>query len=312
MTNSPFDLSIVIPVKDEELNIHMVASSIESAFEGAGIKIELIFVDDGSTDSTWNQVKLKIHEPPLAMVVKGIRLAGNFGHMAAIEAGLRHCSGEYIATMDGDLQHPPSVLRKMWDILESNDLVVAVKNTRTENLPKRILINVFYRFIRQISGLRFEPNTGEFRLMSRKLLDELLAIPDINQVFRFSIARLGVSALYVEFDTPDRVYGKSKYKLRNLAQLATASVVTASVRPLRMVGWLSLFCLAFAGFEIVFSIFSFFNSTRVPGWTSLMIFLSVMFGALFASLSIIGIYLGVVVEQLKRYPRYRISEDQEE
>jgi len=311
MTHSSFDLSIVIPVKDEELNVPVVVSSIESAFQGLGIKIEVVFIDDGSTDSTWSQIKSKIMEPHSAIVIKGVRLAGNFGHMAAIEAGLRHCSGDYVATMDGDLQHPPSVLRRMWDILESNDLVVAVKSTRTESYPKRILIGWFYRLIRQISGLRFEPNTGEFRLMSRKLLEELLALPDRNQVFRFSIARLGVSALYVEFDTPKRIHGRSKYRLRNLLQLATASIVTASVRPLRMVGWLSLFCLAFASFEIVFSIFSFFNSTPIPGWTSLMIFMSVMFAALFASLSIMGIYLGVVVEQLKQYPRYRIDENLE-
>jgi dolichol-phosphate mannosyltransferase len=311
MENPRFDLSIVIPVKDEELNILAVISSIGSAFQGLEIKIEVVFVDDGSTDSTWSQIKSKIDEPFPTMVVTGVRLAGNFGHMAAIEAGLRHCSGDYIATMDGDLQHPPSVLRRMWDILGSNDLVVAVKSTRTESYPKRILIGLFYRLIRQISGLRFEPNTGEFRLMSRKLLEELLAIPDRNQVFRFSIARLGVSALYVEFDPPKRVHGRSKYALSNLMQLATASIVTASVRPLRMVGWLSLFCLVFASFQIIFSVFSFFNSTPTPGWASLMIFMSVMFAALFASLSIIGIYLGVVVEHLKQYPRYRIDKNLE-
>jgi len=312
MSSTLFDLSIVIPVKDEELNIAIVSEAIERVFESTGIRIELIFVDDGSIDATWSQIKSKIHSPSSTLTVKGIKLAGNFGHLAAIEAGLRHCSGGYIATMDGDLQHPPSVLRKMWDILGSNDLVVAVKSTRTENLVKRILIKTFYRLIRKISGLRFEPNTGEFRLMSRKLLDELLAIPDINQVFRFSIARLGVSALYIEFETPDRMHGKSKYRFGNLLQLATASIVTASVRPLRLVGWLSLFCLVFAVFEIVFSLFSFFSSNPIPGWTSLMIFMSVMFAALFASLAIMGIYLGVVVEQLKRYPRYRISENQDE
>ena len=312
MTSRLFDLSIVIPVKDEELNIAIVFEALERVFESTGIRIELIFVDDGSIDATWTQIKSKVHVPSSTLTVKGIKLASNFGHLAAIEAGLRHCSGDYIATMDGDLQHPPLVLRKMWDALGSNDLVVAVKSTRTENLAKRILIKSFYRLIRKISGLRFEPNTGEFRLMSRKLLDELLAIPDINQVFRFSIARLGISAHYIEFDTPDRLHGKSKYRFANLMQLATASIVTASVRPLRLVGWLSLFCLVFAVFEIVFSLFSYLSSNPIPGWTSLMIFTSVMFAALFASLAIMGIYLGVVVEQLKRYPRYRISEKQEE
>jgi len=311
MTHLPFDLSIVIPVKDEELNIQAVTLAIESAFQDLDVKVEVVFVDDGSTDSTWSQIKLRMNESYSNLFVKGVRLAGNFGHMAAIEAGLRHCSGDYIATMDGDLQHPPSVLRQMWDILESNDLVVAVKSKRTEGYVKRVLIGLFYRLIGQISGLRFQPNTGEFRLMSRRLLDELLSIPDRNQVFRFSIARLGVSALYVEFDTPSRIHGKSKYRLGHLIQLATASIVTASVRPLRMVGWLSLFCLMFASFQIFFSIFSFFNSAPIPGWTSLMIFMSIMFAGLFASLSIIGMYLGVVVEQLKQYPRYRIRENLE-
>lgn len=311
MSRLHFDLSIVIPVKDEELNILLVTSSIEAAFKDIGIVIEIVFVDDGSTDSSWSQIRSRIDESNSALIVKGVRLAGNFGHLAAIEAGLRHCSGDFIATMDGDLQHPPSVLRKMWDVLESNDLVVAVKGTRTESFPKRMLIGLFYRLIGQISGLRFHPNTGEFRLMSRRLLEELLAIPDRNQVFRFSIARLGVSALYVEFDTPDRIHGRSKYRLGNLIELATASIVTASVRPLRMVGWLSLICFVFASFQILFSILSFFNSNPIPGWTSLMIFMSIMFAGLFASLSIIGIYLGVVVEQLKQYPRYRIQESRE-
>ncbi|MCX6494669.1 MAG: glycosyltransferase family 2 protein [Actinobacteria bacterium] len=300
-------LSIVSPVFNEEDVISVFMQALRSLMENSGIEFEVILVDDGSTDLTasairsfgWSRVRL-------------LRLVKNSGHMAALDAGIRASRGDFVVTLDADLQHPPELILPMLNLAQSDglDVVYAVRKTRGEDsFFKRNSAKIYYRMMKTLSKTEVTPSAADFRLISRKVVSVIRELPIGRQVFRILIPSLGFRSGRIEFTAQPRAAGSSKYTLRKMVSLWSASVLSSSTMPLTLatrIGFV-ISSLSLVGFGYV--LFSFLSGRTVEGWASLLSTTLLLFGVQFTILGIVGNYLGVVVEAVRRVPPYILRDE---
>ncbi len=296
-------ISIIIPVYNEDENIPLVCKELALHFKDS---FEVIFVDDGSTDKTLlyieEQAKRSSH-------IKCISLSRNFGHQNALMAGMQHASGDFIVIMDGDLQHPPSLIPALLQKLgEGFDLVqTRRKTTQNIGLFKKTLAGIFYQFINFISETRIEPNVADFKAFNRKVLESILQFKERELFLRGIFSWIGFKTITIDFDAPARIHGKTKYSFTRMLKLALKGTTSFSFKPLRLAllfgSIVSLAAFAFA----IFAMVSYFQGKTVPGWASMIIAIMFLGGTQLLAIGLLGEYIASLFLETKQRPLYLIN-----
>jgi polyisoprenyl-phosphate glycosyltransferase len=303
------ELSIVIPVYNEEEVLPLLAQRLRPVADGLDTAYEVLAVDDGSSDAT-PVVLQRLHRdwPQLRIV----RLRANAGHQAAISAGLAASRGHYVVTLDADLQDPPEVITEMLGAArtQSADVVYGVRSDRaTDSAFKRLSARAFYRLIRTLSGTHAQVDAGDYRLMSRATVDAVNALPEHHRVLRFVVPALGFPSASVTYRRDERAAGKSKYPLAKMIRLSLDSVTGFSTAPLRAATWLGLLGGLAAVGLLVFALVSMALGHTLPGWTSTVVAVAGVGAVQLLCLGILGEYVGRMYAHMQARPTYFVAYD---
>jgi len=305
-------LSIVIPVYNEEAVLDRLFAELDrvraGALQSAG-PLEIILVDDGSKDASWNMIDRQCGRDPAYV---GVKLSRNFGHQLALAAGLEAARGELIVSMDADMQDPPEVIA---DLIEAHrqgyDVVYATRAARgKETWVKRITAHFFYMTMSRLSGVKVPRNTGDFRLMSRRALTELSKLRESHRFLRGLVPWIGFPQTQIIYDRADRAAGETHYPMHKMVRLAMDGIASMSQAPLKLAYIISLGLFGvFVGYiAYVIATHFFLGKELVPGWTSLMSAITIFGTIQLLMLGVFGEYLGRVYEQVKNRPLYIVQE----
>ncbi len=300
-------LSVVVPVFNEEDTLRELHGRLSGALPPVEVW-EIILVDDGSADGSWPLMReLSAVDPRLRLV----RLSRNFGHQAAITAGLEAARGEAVVVIDADLQDPPELIPELvarWR--DGYDVVYAVRAERTGENPVRLLaISLFYKLFRRIAGGDIPANVGDFRLVSRRVVDALMAMPERARFLRGMTSWVGFKQTGVEYRRDPRYAGSSKYPPRKLVRLALDGIVSFSTIPIKLVAWLGFALVVFCLVVLSWTLYTrFFTNSAPQGWTSLLVVVLLLGGVQLLSLGIIGQYVARIFDEVKQRPLYLVAE----
>jgi polyisoprenyl-phosphate glycosyltransferase len=302
-------LSVVLPVRDEAPVIPDLIPRLTGALEGLDETWEVILVDDGSRDSTWAQLKDAADRDER---LRAIRFSRNFGHQIALSAGLHLASGDAVVTMDSDLQHPPELIRSLLaKAAEGYDVVYAVRSTSdSASWFKRNSARFFYWLLGRLTALDLPQAGGDFRYMSRRVVDALLAMPERHRFLRGMTRWVGYEQATVEYERELRLAGASKYTLRKMLAFGWDAIISFSTLPLRIASMLG-FAISFLGLVYLTYVIAvrLFTDEAVAGWTSVVAAVLILGGVQLLCLGIIGQYLGRMYDEVKARPLFLISED---
>ena len=296
------DLSIIVPVYNEEFGIVEFANQLKADLDMLQIKYEVIFVNDGSTDATQEKIdSIKWDE------LKSFEFQVNAGHMKALEAGFEKSSGKLIITMDSDLQHPPKYIRHFIEKQkETNaDVVYGIRDSRKEDsLFKRMTAKFYYSLMRKLSGINIRTNAADFRLITKSVRDVLVDLQEENKVFRLLIPSLGYKEAEVLFQAEKRMFGSSKYGIKDMGLLALSSVLSFSIKPLRWAIWIGLWAVVLSLVWISYVIVAQFEGWVIQGWSSLIAAVILFAGVQLLLLGIVGQYIGQIYVSQQKRPKY--------
>ena len=295
-------LSVVFPVCNEAENLEVLLERVGSILERLGT-YELVFVDDGSIDASAGIIAAAAERDSR---VRLIRLSRNFGHQAALTAGIDHARGRAVALMDADLQDPPEVLPQLvarW--MDGFDVVYAVRRQRKEGLLKRAAYRGFYRLLGRVASSPIALDAGDFCLMDRRVVDALRALPETQRFLRGLRGWVGFSQTGVPYDRPARHAGTAKYSWRSLTRLAIDGLVSFSSVPLRLATYLGLVTAAAAVIYLGVAIYARVVDGSPPeGWTSIVLVQLVLGSVQLLVMAILGTYIARVFDEVKRRPTY--------
>ena len=300
-------LSVVAPCYNEQEVLPEFLRRIGAVLDKAGGVAEVVLVDDGSRDRTWDVMTAAAAADPRIVAV---RLMRNHGHQLALTAGLSVCRGERILIIDADLQDPPELLPDMMALMDQGaDVVYGQRRQRDgESLFKRATAAGFYRLINRLTDVDIPADAGDFRLVTRRVLDLLLAMPERHRFIRGMVAWIGGRQVPLIYDRHARVAGESKYPLSKMIRFAADAITAFSVVPLMAsmtIGWV----MAAVGFGFfIYSMIGWLMHANLPGWTSIMAALGLLSGMQFLMLGIIGAYLGRLYDQSKGRPLFMIRD----
>jgi polyisoprenyl-phosphate glycosyltransferase len=284
--------SLVIPVHDEQDSLRELHRRLEEVFPQLDGEVEVIFVDDGSTDMSY-PLMLELHSRDPR--VKIIHLARNFGHQLAITAGIELARGDAVVVMDGDLQHPPELLPELaarWR--EGYDVVYGVMTERPEGWVKRNTARVYYRLLRKLTTVEIPAAAGDFRLADRRVIDAFRAMPERNRFVRGMFAWLGHRQIAVPYAVPERFAGSSKYTLPRMMRLALDLGFVVSA-------------VAFL-FGIATLITKLAGAFLVPGWLTIVLVTSFIGGIQLIVIGVVGEYVGRIYDEVKARPLYLVRD----
>lgn len=305
-------VSIVVPIYNEEAvlpEFFDALSKVCAKLTGASTRVEVVLVNDGSSDRSWELICNQCSSDPDYV---GVNLSRNFGHQLALAAGLESARGEVVVSMDADLQDPPEIIPRLLDAhRQGYDIVYATRADRgAEAWSKRMTAAAFYWLFEKISGVAMPRNTGDFRLMSRRALAELAKLRETHRFIRGLVPWLGFPQTQVIYDRGDRAAGSTHYSLGKMILLAFDGITSMSRAPLRLAYVLSLILFSVFASYMVYVLYCHFvlGNPLVPGWTSVMSAISI-FGIIQLLLfGIIGEYIGRIYEQVKQRPLYIIKD----
>ena len=302
-------ISIVVPMYYEE----EVAKECYSRLKGILEKIEnynyeIIFINDGSKDKTL-PILMEIAEKDKN--VKVISFARNFGHQCAVTAGLQYVTGDAIVIIDADLQDPPELIPEMLKLWEDgNDVIYGKRKSREgESKFKLLTAKMFYKTLNALSDVEIPKDTGDFRLVDRKVVDVINSLPEHNKFLRGLFSWVGFKQTPFEYERKERFAGKTKYPLKKMLKLAQDGIFSFSTKPLRIVGTMGIISIAISIIILIYAILSYiFNwNNLTAGWTSLMVTMTFLSGMILISLWMIGEYIGRIYDETKRRPQYIIE-----
>lgn len=304
MQNNHF-LSIILPAYNEQDNISYSFSEINKTLSSASIPFEMIFVDDGSDDLTYQRIQALSSENSQ---VKGICFSRNFGKEAAIFAGLEASTGECCLIMDCDLQHPVELIPKMYRLWQDGyEVIEGVKASRgKESFLHTLCANSFYHIISKASGIDMS-KASDFKLLDRKAVDALLAMPERAPFFRALSSWIGFKTVSIPFHVKERENGTSKWSVWKLVKYAIRNITSFSGAPLQFVtflGWVMFLCSIGLGIQ---SLYRYFSGTALEGFTTVILLQLLIGSVLMISLGIIGHYISRIYDEIKARPRYLIS-----
>ncbi len=301
-------LSLVLPVFNEEPVIPELLKRLAEFLKEVGVTWEVVFVNDGSRDRSFEMLKEACASEPR---FKLISFARNFGHQFAITAGVDYAEGEAVVVMDADLQDPPSVVSDMlkkWR--EGFDVVYGVRAKREdEGIFKRLTAAMFYRLLRAMVGVSIPVDTGDFRLMSRRVVLTLRSLREANRFVRGMVAWIGFKQTEVRYIRKGRFAGETHYPLSKMIRFALDGITSFSTLPLR----LSVLCGVLSGLVGIltasWAVYGwFFTKNMVQGWTTMMIVVSLAASMQFFMIGILGEYVGRIYEEVKRRPLYIVAD----
>ncbi len=303
-------LSVIIPAYNEEKMIQKTAVTVSGILKRASIPYEILFINDGSRDGTWKQIEAAAERNPQ---VKGIHFSRNFGKESAIFAGLANASGDCCAVMDCDLQHPPEVLVSMYRLWEQGyEVVEGVKRSRgKESRLHKACAGLFYRMMSKAVQIDMS-RASDFKLLDRKAVDALLAMPEKNAFFRALSSWIGYRSTSVEFDVQERTEGESKWSTWSLVKYAVTNVVAFSAVPMQFVTVAGIFMFVFAIILGIQSLVHYFTGHAVAGFTTVILLILIVGSLIMMSLGIIGYYISKIYEEVKGRPKYLISKKTKE
>jgi dolichol-phosphate mannosyltransferase len=297
-------LSVVVPVFNEAAGLDALHQRLTSTLRPTGVPYEIVLVDDGSRDGSWERMAdLAERDPHLVLV----RLSRNFGHQIAITAGLDHASGEAVVVMDADLQDPPEVVPRMLERWRAGyDVIYGRREKRLgEGLFKRATAAVFYRLVRRLTAVDIPADTGDFRLMSRRAVEALRSLQERNRFVRGMVAWVGFRQTAVDYVREARHAGETKYPLGKMVRFAADAIFSFSHVPLRLATGLGLTASTVAfGYAVYAILARVLGWPTVQGWASLMVAIIFLGGVQLVSLGIIGEYIGRVYDEVKARPLY--------
>ena len=303
-------LSLVIPMYYEEevadecyRRVKKVCDSLKDKYD-----YEIIFVNDGSKDKTLSILE-KIAEEDKN--VKVISFSRNFGHQAAVTAGLKYVTGDAIIIMDADLQDPPELvpdMLKKWE--EGYEVIYGKRKSREgESHFKLFTAKAFYDTLNKLSDVEIPKNTGDFRLVDKKVVDVINSLPEHNKFLRGLFSWVGFNQYAYEYERKERFAGKTKYPLKKMLKLASDGIIGFSTKPLKIVGGLGIFSVLVSIVILIYAIVSYANKLNnlVPGWTSIMCTMTFLGGMILISLWMIGEYIGRIYDEAKGRPQYIVK-----
>ena len=305
-------LSVIVPCFNEEENVPFFYEELmknKSFFDNKGLDVEVIYVDDGSKDGTVAEVK-KLHE--VDERVKLIRFSRNFGKEAAIYAGFQKSKGDYVVMMDADLQDPPSLLPELFKYIDEGYDSVATRRVSRKGEPpiRSFFARKFYKLMNKISKTDIVDGARDYRLMTRQVVDAILAMGEYNRFSKGIFGWVGYETKWVEFENVERLKGETKWNFWGLFKYSLEGIVAFSTAPLAVASWLGvLFC--FAAFVLIIFIIvrSFFWTDPTSGWQSLVCIISLISGVQLLCLGILGQYLSKTYLEVKNRPKYLVKEE---
>ncbi len=303
------ELSVVVPMYNEQQVLPLFAERLRAVLDGLLTTYEVVCVDDGSTDLTPALLTRLAREWPQVRVV---RLRANAGHQAAISAGLQVAAGDYVVTLDADLQDPPEVLSDLLRTArrEQVDVVYGIRSDRSaDSAFKRVTARAFYAFIRAVSGTGAPVDAGDYRLMSRATVDAVNQLPQAGRVLRFVVPALGFPSAEVPYKRAPRAAGTSKYPLAKMLRLSADSVTGFSLLPLRLATYLGLGGAALIGLASIALVFAARTGSTIPGWTSTVLIVAGVGAVQLLCLGALGEYVGRMYTQMQGRPAYFVAYD---
>lgn len=306
-TLKTIELSIVVPIYNEEENLPELHRRLSDAARAVTSSYEVVFVNDGSRDASASLLQLLAQRDEH---VYYINFSRNFGHQIAVTAGLDRCSGQAVVIIDGDLQDPPEVIPQLYAVYKTGiDVVYARRSERKgETWFKRTTAKLFYRILRRSTSIDIPLDTGDFRLIDRKVVDALKQMPEQSKFLRGQIAWLGYKQGEVLFSRDKRLHGKTGYPLSKMLRFAMDGITSFSDRPLKLVTALG-FAISFLSVVIIlYAMYSHFVLLRtITGWTSLIISSTFIGGVQLLSIGIIGEYISRMNKNILNRPLYVVE-----
>jgi len=306
-------IDLVIPVFNEVGVVEQTHARICEVIEHLPHNFTIYYVDDGSSDATVDLVAALAKQDKRIILLE---LSRNFGHQAALTAGLEASQGDFVISMDADGQHPPEMITQMLELFyQGYDIIQA---QRAEDVSassfKQITSSAFYNLINGISGTQIIPGAADFRGMSRQAVDALKAMPEFHRFLRGMISWMGYKSAILPYSQPARVAGRSKYSLGKMLRLASDAIFSFSLIPLYigLSSGLIFFALAFIQLTYVLTLWITGNTEQVvPGWSSLMAILLIASGIIMILLGFIGVYVGYIFQEVKKRPVYLLKKREE-
>jgi glycosyltransferase involved in cell wall biosynthesis len=299
-------LSIVVPAHNEATGIARAVQVILDAAGACGMRLELIVVDDGSRDDTFERVRAMSASDPR---VKGLRFSRNFGKEAALLAGLNAAEGGAVVTLDSDLQHPPALIPEMVEAWRSGAMVVnAVKRSRaTDGVLARLRAGIFNGLLTRLGGINLQ-NASDFKLLDRIVVDAIThELPERQRFYRGLAEWVGYRHANIPFDVEERAEGEGKWTLWKLVDLATTAIVSFTSAPLRIVTFLGMVSLVFGFAVATEALIGWFRGNAVSGFTTTITTLLILGSLIMISLGIIGEYIAKIYDEVKARPNYLVE-----
>lgn len=298
-------LSVIIPAFNEQEMIGKTFYTVKEILDKEKIPFEILFIDDGSKDLTYLNISTLANSHS---EIRGISFSRNFGKEAAIFAGLEAAAGSCCVIMDCDLQHPPAAIVQMYRLWEAGyEIVEGVKASRgNENCFHTLCASIFYKIISRLIGIDMT-NASDFKLLDRRAVDALLIMPERAPFFRALSSWIGFKSTSVTFEVQARTIGSSKWSFLNLVRYAVRNITSFSGAPMQFVtatGWIMLLFSIILGSQ---SLYRYFNSTALEGFTTVILLQLIIGSVLMISLGIIGHYISRIYDEIKARPRYIIS-----
>lgn len=307
---SSLRIQIIVPVFNEKETVRPFVLAIEKVRAGfLNVHFDIVFVDDGSKDGTWEQIgKLKSEFTQFG--IRGIKFTRNFGKEAAISAALDHFTGDACILMDVDLQHPPELIPQMIEIWQSGEAQVVegrkISHERRGSL-RGTLVGWFYGLFNWLGKIDLE-KASDFKLLDQKVVQTYRELPERQLFFRGLVHWLGYKAAVLEFEVPDRVHGDSKWSMVSLFSYAARNIISFSTRPLRLISYLGLFSIALSILLSVQTLWMKFSGKATDGFTTVIILILFFGGIHLAALGLLSEYIGRIFDEIKKRPRYVVQE----
>jgi polyisoprenyl-phosphate glycosyltransferase len=303
------EFSIIIPIYNEQENIHKLYDRLKAVMNGMNVSHEFVFVNDGSRDRSMILIKELAAKDNS---VHYINLSRNFGHQIAVTAGIDHVRGNAVVIIDADLQDPPELIAEMYaKMKEGFEVVYAKRKSRKgESILKKFTAKWFYRILASITSIDIPVDTGDFRLMDRKIVDVLRTMPEQQKFLRGQISWIGFNQTYVEYNRDERHGGETGYTYKKMLRFALDGITSFSNLPLKFATAAGFVVSGITFIVILYALYArFISKDFVPGWTSLILAVLFIGGVQLITIGIIGEYISRLSANVRNRPLYIIAEN---